>query len=309
MSMRFLSTLVVAAICGFGALQGQQISEEQAQKLFNAEATLEEFTKAAEEAAKSGVPAQILAEAKLVWGLRNADTEYLTKILPELETVAKNFKQEDSAALTSPDDFNGLISYIRALDAGKRGDETALKKHITEAFWLSPEQGELFGSTITQFRKDQKMAKITADMKLPLTTSKGEATTLGDQLGQNKAILLGFWATWSGPCMNLMPELRKKAELLKKHGIVVAGMNNESDEAKADEVRAQKDMKMPWLVEPKGSPFSELLGIDSIPRMILLSPDGKVLFNGHPDEPGLWTALKKLDATIEAPKEEAEAKN
>jgi thiol-disulfide isomerase/thioredoxin len=145
------------------------------------------------------------------------------------------------------------------------------------------------------------MAKISVDMKLPVTTSKGEATTLGDQLGKNKAILLDFWATWCGPCMNLMPSLRKKAEQLQKHGIVVAGMNNESDEAKADEVRAQKDMKMPWLVEPKGSPFSELLGIDSIPRMILLAPDGKVLFNGHPEEPGLWEALKKIDATIAAP--------
>ena len=75
------------------------------------------------------------------------------------------------------------------------------------------------------------------------------------------------------------------------------------------EVRAQKDMKMPWLVEPKGSPFSELLGIDSIPRMILLSPEGKVLFNGHPEEPGLWDALKKLDSAIQPPKDEAEAKN
>ncbi|WP_206026148.1 redoxin family protein [Roseimicrobium sp. ORNL1] len=309
MSMRLLSTLVIATICSFGALQGQQISEEQAQKLFNSEASLEEFTKAAEEAAKAGVPAQLLAEAKLVWGLRNANTDYLTKILPELEAVAKNFKVEEAAALGTLDDFNGLISYIRALDAGKRGDETALKKHITEAFWLSPEQGELFGSTITNFRKDQKMAKISVDMKLPITTSKGEATTLADQLGTNKAILLDFWATWCGPCMNLMPELRKKAELLKKHGIVVAGMNNESDESKADEVRAKKDMKMPWLVEPKGSPFSEQLGIDSIPRMILLSPEGKVLFNGHPNEPGLWAALKKLNATIEAPKEESEAKN
>jgi hypothetical protein len=82
MSTRLLSTLVMAAICSFGALQGQQISEEQAQKLFNSEASLEEFTKAAEEAAKAGVPAQLLAEAKLVWGLRNANTDYLTKILP-----------------------------------------------------------------------------------------------------------------------------------------------------------------------------------------------------------------------------------
>ena len=303
MTTRLLLPLLVAAFSGLASLQAQ-VSEEQAQKLFNPEASLEDFVKAAEEAAKAGVPAQLLAEAKLVWGLRHSDSDYLTKILPELEQAAKNFKKENSAGMGSEEDFNGLLSYIRALDAAKRGDEAGLKKHISEAFWLSPSQSELFGSTVTKFRNDQKMAKISVDMKLPITTSKGEATTLGDQLGKNKAILVDFWATWCGPCMNLMPGLRKKAEHLAKHGVVVAGMNTESNEAAADKVRAEKDMKMAWLVEPKGSPFSDLLGIDSIPRMILLSPEGKVLYNGHPEEAGLWAALKKVDATIEAPKEE-----
>jgi thiol-disulfide isomerase/thioredoxin len=304
MSTRLFPSLVVVVFCSFGILGAQQLSEEHVQKLLNYEATLEEFTKAAEEAAKAGAPAQLLAEAKLVWGLHNENQEYLMKILPELEAAAKNFKIDEAAAVTDPDEFNGLISYIRALDAKKRGDEVALKKHVSEALWLNPEQGELLGSTINEFRKEQKMAKVTVDMKLPITTSKGEATTLADQLGDNKAILLDFWATWCGPCINLMPELRKNAELLKKHGIVVAGMNNESDEAKADAMRAKKDMKMPWLVEPKGSPFSEQLDIDSIPRMILLSPEGKVLYNGHPMESGLWEALKKVDPTIQAPKED-----
>ncbi|RBP37658.1 thiol-disulfide isomerase/thioredoxin [Roseimicrobium gellanilyticum] len=304
MSTRLFPILAVTVFCSFGVLGAQQISEEQFQKLFNEEASLEEFTKAAEEAAKAGVSSQILAEAKLIWGLGNENPDYLTKILPELEVAAKNFKPEDSATITNPDEFNGFISYIRALEAKKRGDEAALKKHVSEALWLNPDQADTLGDTISQFRREQLMAKVTIDMKLPITTSKGEATTLADQLGNNKAILLDFWATWCGPCINLMPELRKNAELLKKHGIVVAGMNNESDEAKADEMRAKKDMKMPWLVEPKGSPFSEQLGIDSIPRMILLSPEGKVLYNGHPKESGLWEALKKLDSTIKEPKED-----
>ena len=57
-----------------------------------------------------------------------------------------------------------------------------------------------------------------------------------------------------------------------------------------------------WLVEPNGKPFSELLKISSIPRMILLSPEGRVLFNGHPHDPALWTALKKIDPKIDLPK-------
>jgi hypothetical protein len=44
-----------------------------------------------------------------------------------------------------------------------------------------------------------------------------------------------------------------------------------------------------------------MLEIDSIPRMILVGPDGKVLYNGHPQDPGLWSALQKIDASIKAP--------
>jgi hypothetical protein len=35
--------------------------------------------------------------------------------------------------------------------------------------------------------------------------------------------------------------------------------------------------------------------------MVLISPAGKVLFNGHPEDPMLWAALKKIDEKIEAP--------
>ena len=299
-----LRLLLAAALLGSPVLLRSEVNEELAKKLFGQEISSAELDKTANEALKQGAPKQIIAEAKLVWGLRHQDDDYLQKALPELEEAAKNFKKEDSAGMGSVEEFNGLLSYIRALNAMNKGDEDGFKKHITDAFWLSPDQGQLFAQTITKHRSEAKMANVKIDMKLAITTSKGEATTLGDQLGKNKAILLDFWASWCGPCMSLMPELRKKAEHLGKSGIAVCGMNTESDEAIADKVRGEKDMKMPWLVEPKARPFSDLLDIKSIPRMVLIAPDGKILFNGHPQEPGLWAALKKLDAGIEMMKEE-----
>ena len=282
-----------------------EVSQEIVTKLFSQQASLEEFTKAVEEAAKAGAPAQLLAEAKLVWGLRHKDSAFLAKSLPDLEAAASNFKKEESAGLASVEELKALISYIKALNAATQGDEAALKQHITEAFWLSPEQAPLFGETITFFRTQAKMAKITVDMKLPITDSKGKGTSLAAVLGKNKAVLLDFWASWCVPCMSLMPETRKMAEELGKHGVVVAGMNTEGDEAIAEKVRGEKDMKeVTWLVEPKEKPLSDQLEITSIPRMVLVSPQGKVLFNGHPRDQSLWAALKNVDASIEAPKAE-----
>jgi thiol-disulfide isomerase/thioredoxin len=304
MTIRRLLPILAATLAAISPLRAE-ISEELGKKLFNVSGTLEDFTKVTEEAKKEGAPAQIIAEAKLVWGLRHKDTEYLSKIVPELEEAAKHFKKENSSGLGDVDDFKALISFIKALEAAARGDETGLKEHITEAFWLSPGQASLFAETITFFRTQARMAKVVVDLDLPLANSKGESTTLGAVLGKDKALLLDFWASWCGPCMELMPELREKAAYLARHGIAVAGVNMENSAAIADKVRKEKGMQeVAWLVEPESAPFKEALDIDSIPRMVLVSPQGKVLFNGHPRDPALWTALKKVDSKIEPMKAE-----
>jgi len=193
-----------------------------------------------------------------------------------------------------------FASYIRALRAQDDKDAEGFKKHILEAIWLQPGQATVFIQAIETIRRAEMMAALTVDMKLPITDSMGEATTLGDVVAGKKAILIDFWASWCGPCMQLMPSLKKKGESLPAHGIVVAAMNKDDENALgiAERIRKEQDMKIPWLIEPAERPFTKLFEIDSIPRMILISPEGKVLFNGHPEDPALWAALKKLDPSI-----------
>ncbi len=278
-------------------------SQEMMQRLFNPNATNEELVAATKEASKAGVPRQQILEAKLIWGLRKQDADWLMKILPELKVLAENFDPAQSAGIKSADDIRAFIEFTQGMVAKAKKDEAGYKKHMQEAFWLSPSQAPVFAQAIETDRREAKMATMKLDLKLALVTSGGEATTLADQLVGKKAVLLDFWASWCGPCMKLMPELKKKAEHLSKHGIVVAGMNKDDEKAEsvAEKVRTEQDIEFPWLIEPMERPFSKLLEIDSIPRMILVAPDGKVLFNGHPQDPGLWTALQKLDPAIKAP--------
>jgi thiol-disulfide isomerase/thioredoxin len=300
--------VLAAAWFGASTVVTAEVSEEQMRTLFAPNLAQADLEKAVAEGAKAGIPAQTIAEAKLVWGLRHQDTAFLEKCLPELEAAAKGFKKENSVSLGSPEDYLGLLSYIKALVALRKDDEDGFKKFITEAFWLSPDQAQLFSQTITNHRTKKKMSAVKVDMKTSVTTSTGESTTLEKQLGKNKAILLDFWASWCGPCMEGLPELKKRAAYLSKHGIVVAGMNTEGDESIAEKIRKEKGMDLPWLVEPKEKPLSDLLEINTIPHVVLLSPDGKVLFHGFPDEGELWTALKALDAAIEPMKAEPETK-
>jgi thiol-disulfide isomerase/thioredoxin len=272
-------------------------------RLFTEDMSQEELQGLAKEANKAGVPRQQIIEAKLVWGLKHQNTAFLLKILPEIEIMATSFDPASAAVLPHVEAVKSFIAYIKALKAGEAKDEAGYKQNILEAIWLNPQQAPVFLQSMEKFRREAKMAALVIDLKIPLTTSMGEATTLNDQLGGKKALLLDFWASWCGPCMNLMPALKQKAANLSSHGIVVAAMNKDDEkaEATAEGIRQQLNTSMPWLVEPAERPYTKALEVESIPRMILVSPEGKVLFNGHPEDPALWVALKKIDATIEAP--------
>jgi len=278
-------------------------AKEALQKLFAPSNSAEQLAELAKEANKLGIPRQQIIEARLVWGLRNQDSAFLAKLLPEVEVLAANFDPAQAAAMPNAEAVQSFASYIRALKAQDDKDAEGFKKHILEAIWLQPGQATVFIQAIETIRRAEMMAALTVDMKLPITDSMGEATTLGDVVAGKKAILIDFWASWCGPCMQLMPELKKKAEQLQKNGIVVAGMNKDDEKAEAvsEKVRNEQGIEFPWLIEPADRPFTKLLEIDSIPRMILVGPDGKVLYNGHPQDPGLWTALQKIDPEIKAP--------
>ena len=142
------------------------------------------------------------------------------------------------------------------------------------------------------------LSKIEIPMDLEIEQSNGNKTTLAALTKGKKAVMLDFWATWCGPCMALMPELKKKAKTLGPQGIVVAGMNVERGLKKAERTRKKLEIDFTWLVEPKGEPLSGPLEIDSIPRMVLISPEGKVLFNGHPQDAGLAEALAEIGVEL-----------
>src|SRR4051794_38775408 len=106
--------LIGAAVLGIVPLLHAELTQDIVKKLLSPDSSLEDFTKAAEDAVKAGAPAQLLAEAKLVWGLRHKDSAFLAKNLPEIEAAAANFKKEESAGLSSAEEFRSLISYIKA---------------------------------------------------------------------------------------------------------------------------------------------------------------------------------------------------
>ena len=256
-----------------------------------------DFRTALAEAEKAGVGKQALIEAKIFHQLARDNVDVLPALLPDLEMLLEEWNFDESELFRTQAQLFSMRAAMRALQARNREETDTFEIQVKESFWQDPEFSRSIGVDrwVAEYHQADRMSKITVPMNLEIAVSSGGMTTLGNLVKDWKAILLDFWATWCGPCIQLMPETLKRAETLKPKGILVAGMNTESVE-KAEAFRRERKISHTWLVEPSDRPLSRLLLIDSIPRIVLVGREGQVLFNGHPMDGKLEIALAQLDA-------------
>lgn len=65
----------------------------------------------------------------------------------------------------------------------------------------------------------------------------GGTVKISSLLGNNKVVLVNFWATWCGPCRREIPELIALQKELKDKGFEVIGLTVEDPAADQEKVR------------------------------------------------------------------------
>ena len=139
--------------------------------------------------------------------------------------------------------------------------------------------------------RDAKLAAINTAEGKPFVdfsgkTPEGADIKLSDIVGQGRWVLADFWASWCGPCMREIPNIKKTHETLSGDKFTVLGVavwDADDDGGNSKSLARMEEMGMTWpqIFVGNDRTSTESYGIMGIPTMILFAPDGTICKRGE----------------------------
>jgi len=205
------------------------------------------------------------------------------------------------------EDWLAVVEYVQAIASLKKGEKDAFKSHITEAFWLSPRQASAFAPHIDRMRLGEAMRNVKIDFETKLAAlGEGNEVAFRTLMTGKKAMLLHFWSPASRECEASMPDYVITAKALTDKAVAMVSIVPDDTPKLLTDARTMiqplgENPPGAWLVDRKENPLARELRVQTLPTFVLISNDGRILFNGDPTDDGLWDALTKLDPKIVRP--------
>ena len=182
----------------------------------------------------------------------------------------------DSTISANADNIFGVVLFVQAA-SGNMSPEQAVAKlaEFPENMQSHPYLVELKDYLEKMGRTDvgQKFVDIAGE------DAQGKTVALADAVAANEYTLLDFWASWCGPCMGELPNLKAAYEKYSGKGFEIYGVSLDEDAEQWKSALKNKDMKWMNVCSSEGWRSSAVkeYNVQSIPASWLIARDGTIV--------------------------------
>ncbi len=130
--------------------------------------------------------------------------------------------------------------------------------------------------------------KSAPDLTFEPVKEGGKKVSLSELKG--KVVLIDFWATWCGPCIETMPIIDELYKTYKDQGLEVIAVSDETKDV-IEAFHKKVNFSYPLYIDSTGAATTYYM-VQAIPHAVVISKSGATVFEGHPMD------REKLEKTI-----------
>lgn len=148
----------------------------------------------------------------------------------------------------------------------------------------------LEGEQVIRYLYGKKLTKNSVAPTFSLNDIKNQPISL--EKYRNKFVLLVFWASWCGPCIQEIPVIQKIREQYPESKLEIISLSSDTDEDAY--LKALKKFNMPWRQAYINDEISTKYGINGIPELFLIDNNGILIYKMQEEKDSYLENLKKI---------------
>ena len=203
---------------------------------------------------------------------KNSDNEVAMKVLMNLYGLIED-EQVEEIISKMPQEYleNEQVAYIKkGLDARK-----------------STAEGMMF----TDFTVEHVYGYDRSMDPQPLK----QEVKFSDYVAKGTYVLVDFWSPWCGPCRREIPNIQQVYEQYKDKGLQVLSLAVWERKPQSHTIETAAELGMDWLhINNCGQIPTDIYGVEGIPHLMLIGPDGTILKRGFHGLEGIQEAVAEF---------------
>ena len=242
-------------------------------------------------------------------------------MVAEFRTMMESLSADQEKAQAYYDQFIEEYKEFNLKAAKKNSDNEVAVKVLSNLYGLidDAETEEIISAMSAELLENEQVAYLKKGLEARKATAEGMMFTdftvehvygydrsvdpqplkqevkFSDYVGKGTYVLVDFWSPWCGPCRREIPNIQAVYEQYKDKGLQVLSLAVWERKPQSHTIETAGELGMDWLhINNCGQIPTDIYGVDGIPHLMLIGPDGIILKRGFHGLEGIQAAVAEF---------------